>query len=73
MFALESVQPGTHVATDDWSGYDKLPDKGYRLTQVAQRGDGDVAEASLPLIQLVFGNLKKLLSKLHGEGLRRVA
>ena len=65
MFALESVQPGTHVTTDDWPGYDKLPYKGYRLTQVAQRGDADVAEASLPLIHLVFGNLKTWLNGVH--------
>lgn len=65
MFALESVQPGAHVTTDDWAGYDKLPDKGYRLTQVAQHGDADVAEAWLPLIHLVFGNLKTWLTGVH--------
>jgi transposase-like protein len=64
-FALESVQPGTHVTTDDWSGYDKLADKGYRLTQVAQRGDPNIAEAYLPLIHLAFGNLKAWLNGVH--------
>jgi hypothetical protein len=64
-FALESVQPGTHVTTDDWSGYGNLAAKGYRLTQVAQRGAPDVTEAWLPLIHLVFGNLKTWLNGVH--------
>jgi transposase-like protein len=64
-FALESVQPNTHITTDDWSGYDKLASKGYQLTQIAQRGDPDVTEACLPLIHLVFGNLKTWLNGIH--------
>lgn len=64
-FVLESVQTGTHITTDDWSGYDHLAQKGYRLTQIAQRGDPDIAEAYLPLIHLVFGNLKTWLNGVH--------
>ena len=64
-FALESVQPGTHITTDDWSGYDKLASKGYQLTQVPQRGDPDVTEAWLPLIHLAFVNLKTWLNGIH--------
>lgn len=64
-FALESVQPNTHIMTDDWSGYDKLPSKGYQLTQIPQRGDPDVTEAWLPLIHLAFGNLKTWLNGIH--------
>ena len=64
-FALESIQPSTHITTDDWSGYDKLASKGYQLTQVAQRGDPDITEACLPLIHLVFGNLKTWLNGIH--------
>ena len=64
-FALESIQPSTHITTDDWSGYDKLASKGYRLTQVPQRGDPDVTEAWLPLIHLAFGNLKTWLNGIH--------
>ena len=64
-FALESVQPSTHITTDDWSGYDKLASKGYQLTQVPQRGDPDVTEAWLPLIHLAFGNLKTWLNGIH--------
>lgn len=64
-FVLDSVQPGTHITTDDWSGYDHLALQGYRLTQVAQRGDADITEKHLPLIHLVFGNLKTWLNGVH--------
>ena len=64
-FVLDSVQPGTHITTDDWSGYDHLAEQGYRLTQVAQRGDPDITEKHLPLIHLVFGNLKTWLNGVH--------
>lgn len=64
-FVLESVQPGTHITTDDWPSYAQLTKKGYRLTQVAQRGDPDIAEKHLPLIHLVFGNLKTWLNGVH--------
>lgn len=62
---IDSVQPGTHITTDDWSGYIGLAQKGYRLTQVAQRGDPDVAEQHLPLVHLVFGNLKTWINGVH--------
>ena len=64
-FVSDSVQPGTHITTDDGSGYVQLAQKGYRLTQVAQRGDPDVAEKHLPLVHLVFGNLKTWLNGVH--------
>ena len=64
-FVLDSVQPGTHITTDDWPSYAQLTKKGYRLTQVAQRGDPDIAEKHLPLIHLVFGNLKTWLNGVH--------
>jgi transposase-like protein len=66
-FVVDSVLPGTHVTTDDWSGYDKLADKGYLHTEVAERGDPKVAEEYLPLTHLVFSNLKTwLLGAHHG-------
>lgn len=64
-FVSDSVQPGTHITTDDWSGYVQLAQKGYQLTQVAQRGDPDIAEKHLPLVHLVFGNLKTWLNGIH--------
>jgi len=64
-FVAEAVQPGTRITTDDWSGYDRLAEKGYWLTQVAQRGDPEITETHLPLIHLVFGNLKTWLNGVH--------
>ena len=64
-FTLASVQPGTHLTTDDWSGYDKLAGKGYQLTPVPPRGDPAVTEAWLPLLHLAFGNLKTWLHGIH--------
>jgi transposase-like protein len=64
-FVADSVQPSTRITTDDWSGYDRLAERGYRLTQVAQRGDPEVTEKHLPLIHLVFGNLKTWLNGVH--------
>jgi hypothetical protein len=64
-FVLDSVQPGTHIKTDDWSGYDNLAQKGYQVTQLAQRGDSEITEKHLPLIHLVFGNLKTWLNGVH--------
>lgn len=64
-FVLASVQPGTHITTDDWSGYERLAETGYPHTRVAQRGDPDTTEKHLPLIHLVFANLKAWLNGVH--------
>ena len=62
---IASVQPGTRITTDDWSGYSQLTEKGYLLKQVTQRGDPRIAQKHLPLIHLVFGNLKTWLNGVH--------
>ena len=65
-FARESVAPGSHVTTDDWGGYDRLDlECGLKHTAVAERGDPSVAEKFLPLIHLVFSNLKSWLLGVH--------
>ena len=57
--------PGATVITDDWSGYAKLGERGYCHTAVAERGDMQVAETFLPIIHLVFSNLKTWLRGIH--------
>jgi len=64
-FIERTVVPGTTIITDDWSGYVKLGERGYCHTAVAERGDMQVAETFLPIIHLVFSNLKTWLRGTH--------
>lgn len=66
-FIETSVKPGTHIITDDWSGYNGLETCGYKHLAIAEHGDPQVAEEYLPIIHLVFSNLKTwLLGTHHG-------
>lgn len=64
-FIERNVAPGAAIITDDWSGYAKLGEHGYSHTAVAERGDMQVAETFLPIIHLVFSNLKTWLRGIH--------
>lgn len=64
-FIERTVAPGAAIITDDWSGYAKLGERGYSHTAVAERGDMQVAETFLPIIHLVFSNLKTWLRGIH--------
>jgi len=64
-FIERTVAPGATIITDDWSGYAKLAERGYRHTAVAERGDTQVTETFLPIIHLVFSNLKTWLRGTH--------
>jgi transposase-like protein len=64
-FIERTVAPGTTIITDDWSGYTKLVKCGYHHTAVAERGDMQIAETFLPIIHLVFSNLKTWLRGTH--------
>lgn len=64
-FIERTVAPGATIITDDWSGYAKLGERGYFHTAVAERGDMQVAETFLPIIHLVFSNLKTWLRGIH--------
>jgi len=65
-FAKDSIQQGSLVTTDDWGAYDQLASEcGVYHTQVAECGDPLVAEEHLPLIHLVFSNLKSWLLGTH--------
>ena len=59
------VTPGATIITDDWSGYAALEKRGYLHTAVAERGDMQIAETFLPIIHLVFSNLKTWLRGIH--------
>lgn len=64
-FIERNVVPGATLITDDWNGYAKLGENGYFHTAVAERGDMQVAETFLPIIHLVFSNLKTWLRGIH--------
>lgn len=64
-FIENAVVPGTSIITDDWRGYSKLGECGFSHTAVAERGDMQVAETFLPIVHLVFSNLKTWLRGTH--------
>jgi len=64
-FIESAVMPGASIITDDWSGYAKRGGRGYLHTAIAERGDMHVAETFLPIIHLVFSNLKTWLRGIH--------
>tara|TARA_R110002167_G_scaffold26395_3_gene90987 strand:+ start:3722 stop:4435 length:714 start_codon:yes stop_codon:yes gene_type:complete len=64
-FVKNVVAPGARIITDDWSGYAGLAKHGYDHVPVAERGDPQVAEEFMPIIHLVFSNLKTWLRGIH--------
>src|SRR5271166_741392 len=56
-FVDGAVAPGTLIVTDDWSGYDHHA--------IAECGDSEVTDEFLPIIHLVFANLKTWLTGIH--------
>lgn len=67
-FVTENIAKGSHVITDGWSGYDKLARIGYsHEVNVADERAGIDTGAWLPMIHLIFSNLKTwLLGTHHG-------
>ena len=64
-FIEGTVAPGATIITDDWSGYAGLAKSNYLHTAIAERGDMQIAETFLPIIHLVFSNLKTWLRGIH--------
>ena len=72
-FVLDSVAKGSTVVTDGWIGYDGLKKLGYQHEPVVLGGDPELTEAVLPMIHLVFSNLKSwLLGTHHGVSHRHL-
>ena len=64
-FVDGAVAPGTLIITDDWSGYADLRKRGYDHHAIAECADPEVTEEFLPIIHLVFANLKTWLIGVH--------
>lgn len=72
-FIQESVSSGTMVITDGWQGYDALKRLGYDHQKAVVGGDQEITEAALPLVHMVFSNLKAwLLGTHHGVSHRHL-
>lgn len=64
-FVESVVTPETRVVTDDWTGYAGLRARGYDHHAIATRGRPEISEEFLPIVHLVFSNLKTWLSGTH--------
>lgn len=64
-FVTGAVEPGTLIVTDDWTSYSNLETLGYHHFAVAQNGDPNITSEYLPLVHLVFSNLKTWLEGTH--------
>jgi hypothetical protein len=64
-FVEQAVEPGAMVVTDAWGGYNDLGKLGYQHLPVIEGSDPQVAEDYLPIVHLVFSNLKAWLQGTH--------
>ncbi len=64
-FVQDAVLPGSMVVTDGWNSYSGLQKIGYEHLPVSENGDGQVADDYLPIIHMVFSNLKTWLKGTH--------
>ena len=60
-----AVEPGAMVITDGAPGYSTLAKLGYQHLPVVEGNDPKVAEEFLPIVHLVFSNLKAWLGGTH--------
>lgn len=64
-FVVDNVEPGADVITDSWGAYSGLGGLGYYHTAVLAEADPEDEGAWLPMIHLVFSNLKAWLLGIH--------
>jgi hypothetical protein len=64
-FIKENVALGSTLRTDGWTGYPGLTEAGYCHEALTLGGDPDKAEAHLPMIHLVFSNLRTWIKGTH--------
>ena len=64
-FVERAVEPSTMIITDAAPGYATLSARGFEHLAVTEGGDAAVAEEYLPIVHLVFSNLKSWLLGCH--------
>lgn len=64
-FVQSAVLPGSMVITDAAPSYARLTGLGYEHLPVVEANDPAVAEAYLPIVHLVFSNMKSWLRGCH--------
>ena len=64
-FVRETVEPGSTLHTDAWSGYPGLEAAGYRHKPTNISRSGRPAHEVLPRVHLVVGLLKRWLAGTH--------
>ncbi len=65
-FTRETIAQRTLVRTDGWAGYEQIDvECGVEHHPVVEGGDPTIAERQLPLVHLVFSNLKTWLLGTH--------
>lgn len=64
-FVESAIEPGSMVITDGWSSYKSLGKRGYDHLPAPEAGDPAVAEEYLPIIHLIFSNLKAWINGVH--------
>ena len=66
-FVRDNVTRGALVRTDGWQGYDGLTAGGWRHHGIPVNADHSITDAHLPMIHIVFSNLKSwILGTHHG-------
>jgi transposase-like protein len=64
-FVEQAIEPGAMVITDAWRSYNSLGARGYQHLPVIEGANPAVAEEFLPIVHLVFSNLKSWLQGTH--------
>ena len=64
-FVKDCIAPGATIRTDGYQRYDQIPNLGYKHQPLVLGGDPEKAEAHLPMIHLIFSNIKTWINGTH--------
>ncbi len=64
-FVMDNIARGSGIRTDAYAGYTSLTFRGYAHDALTLKGDPAKADAHLPMIHLIFSNLKTWINGTH--------